>query len=133
VLAGYDIRHDKFDDQLGDTLAITSGTVSATMNWNAFLGLTSDTGQNGDTTSIGYDPNSGRPMSVTSPFGASTRYTYNDTALPPTHTATINGRWNKTTMDRFGRTIQTDSGDTQTRSTVQVQYAACGCSVPTEV
>jgi len=68
------------------------------------------------------------PTSTTSPFGASTWYTYNDTASPPTHTATINGRWTKTTLDGFGRTIQTDSGDTQTRSTVQVQYAACGCS-----
>ncbi|MGA2600978.1 MAG: hypothetical protein ABSH09_28775 [Bryobacteraceae bacterium] len=57
-----------------------------------------------------------------------TNYVYNDTASPPTHKATTNSHWVTTTLDGFGRTIQTDTGDTVTRSTTQVQFAACGCS-----
>ena len=108
--------------------AITLGTFSSSISYNSFLGITSDSGPNGDTTSIAYDSTNGRPTSTTSPFGATTTITYNDTASPPTRVSTTNGHWTRANLDGFGRTFQTDTGDTQSRSTVQVQYAACGCS-----
>ncbi len=64
-----------------------------------------------------------------SPYGAVTTYAYNDTASPPNKVATTNGHWVKTVMDGFGRTIQTITGNGSTTvSTVDVQYAPCGCS-----
>jgi RHS repeat-associated protein len=98
------------------------------MSWSSFLGLSSATGPNGDQGSITYDSNA-RPYTVTSPYGAMTNYTYNDTASPPNHIATTNGHWIETVMDGFGRTIQTDTGYSSTTiSTVDTQYAPCGCS-----
>ena len=74
-----------------------------------------------------------RPSSVTSPYGAVTNYTYNDSASPPNHIATTNGHWAETVFDGFGRTIQTDAGyksgsTSTTLSIVDTQYAPCGCS-----
>jgi len=109
--------------------AITTGSLTSTMNWNSFLGLTSAAGPNGDSAGIGYDPNTGRPQSTTSPYGAVTNFTYNDTATPPTKTATTNGRWARTSMDGFGRTIKTETGYSSTTvSAVDTVYLPCGCS-----
>ena len=120
------------------TVATNSGTnfaapstlttnYSSSLTWSSFLGLSSATGPNGDTMSITYN-GTGRPLYTWSPYGAETSYTYNDTASPPTKTATTNTHFVTTSMDGFGRTIQTDSGDTTSHSRVQTQYAACGCS-----
>jgi RHS repeat-associated protein len=107
---------------------ITTNALSSSMTWSGFLGLSSATGPNGDTASITYDANA-RPHTVTSPYGAVTTYTYNDTASPPNRIATTNGHWVKAVMDGFGRTIQTVTGyGTTTVSTVDAQYAPCGCS-----
>lgn len=111
---------------------ITTGTLTSTMNWNTFLGLSSATGPNGDSGSIGYDANA-RPASTTSPYGAVTNYTYNDTASPPNKIVMTGTQGAETVMDGFGRTIQTIAGyGTSTPSTVvstvDVQYAPCGCS-----
>ena len=98
------------------------------MTWSSFLGLSSATDPNNDTGSIFYDATA-RPSSVTSPYGAVTTYTYNDTASPPTSIATTNGHWVETVMDGFGRAIQTITGyGSTTLSTVDTQYAPCGCS-----
>ena len=107
---------------------ITTNSLTSTMNWSNFLGLSSATGPNGDTGSISYDADA-RPHTTTSPYGAVTTFTYNDTASPPNRVATTNGHWVKTVMDGFGRTIQTVNGyGSTTVSTVDSQYAPCGCS-----
>jgi len=111
---------------------IATNTLSSTMNWSSFLGLSSATGPNGDSGSINYDGNA-RPASTISPYGAVTTYTYADTASPPNKVATTNGHWVVTTMDGFGRTNQTLTGygtgsGTTTLSTVDAIYAPCGCS-----
>jgi hypothetical protein len=49
------------------------------MSYNSFLGLTNETNPNSAGTTIGYDAMA-RPNSTTSPFGATTTNTYNDTA-----------------------------------------------------
>ena len=104
----------------------------SSMNWSGFLGLSSATGPNGDTGSIGYDANA-RPHTTTSPYGAVTTYTYNDTASPPNKVAMIGTQGSETVMDGFGRTIKTIAGYgtttiTTVLSTVDAQYAPCGCS-----
>jgi RHS repeat-associated protein len=107
---------------------ITTNTLTSTMTWSSFLGLSSATGPNGDTGSISYDGNA-RPYQTTSPYGAVTTYTYNDTASPPNKIATTDGHWVETEMDGFGRTIKTITGyGSTTVSTVDTQYAPCGCS-----
>ncbi|MGI8741138.1 MAG: hypothetical protein ACR2NN_00940 [Bryobacteraceae bacterium] len=88
--------------------AMTTNSLTSTMNWTSFLAPSSQTGPNGDTASITYDP-SARPQTSSSPFGAVTNYVYSDTASPPTKIATTNGRWVRTTSDGFGRTIKTSN------------------------
>jgi RHS repeat-associated protein len=116
--------------------AIATNSLLSSMNWNSFLGLSSATGPNGDTGSISYDANA-RPTSVTSPYGAITNYTYNDTASPPNKVSMTGTQGAETIMDGFGRTIKTITGSGATQgsttistvlSTVDVQYAPCGCS-----
>ncbi len=111
--------------------AITTGSLATSLNWNSALGLTGVSGPNGDGAGVGYDGN-GRPQSATSPYGAVTNFTYNDNPTPPTppsKTATTNGHWIRTSMDGFGRTIKTETGNsTTTVSTVDMVYLPCGCS-----
>ena len=108
---------------------ITTNTLTSTLSWTNALGLSSASGPNGASASIGYDANA-RPSTTTSPYGDVTTYTYNDTASPPNKIATINTtHWVKTVMDGFGRTIHTITGNgTTTVSTVDTYYAPCGCS-----
>ncbi|HTS46968.1 MAG TPA: RHS repeat-associated core domain-containing protein [Bryobacteraceae bacterium] len=106
---------------------LTTNSLSSSMNWAPFLGLSSATGPNGDTASLNYG-GSERPTSSTSPTGAVTNYTYVD-GIGPSVTATTNGHWVKTIKDGFGRTIETDTGySTTTLSIVKTGYAPCGCS-----
>jgi len=111
--------------------AITTGSLATSLNWNSALGLTGVSGPNGDGAGVGYDGN-GRPQSASSPYGAVTNFTYNDNPTPPTppsKTATTNGHWIRTSMDGFGRTIRTETGNsTTTVSTVDTVYLPCGCS-----
>jgi YD repeat-containing protein len=96
--------------------------------WNQYLLLTSSVGPNGASQSIAYDF-LGRPTSVTSPHGAVTTYTYNDTALPATVTETTNGRWVRTTLDGLGRPIRVERGYSATTvSITDTEYAPCACS-----
>jgi RHS repeat-associated protein len=105
------------------------GSLSATMNYNSFLGLTSETGPNGDTTGA-YWTDARGPASVTSPFGATTTYGYSGTVLASTK---INNRQTQNTLDGLGRTISSISGTlvngTSTPlSQVDTVYGSCGCS-----
>jgi len=107
---------------------ITVGSLSTTMTYNSFLGLTNETGPNSSSVSLGYDVLA-RPNSSTSPFGATTTTTYSDTSSPPTATTTTNGRWTRTSMDGLGRTIKVETGYSSTTvSSAETQYDSCGCS-----
>jgi RHS repeat-associated protein len=108
---------------------ITVGSLSTSMSYNSFLGLTNETDPNGAQVSIGYDALA-RPGSTTSPFGATTTITYNDTSSPPTANTTINnGRWTRTSMDGLGRTAKVETGyGTTTVSVAETEYDSCGCS-----
>ncbi|MBV9399757.1 MAG: RHS repeat-associated core domain-containing protein, partial [Bryobacterales bacterium] len=107
---------------------MTVGSLSQTMSYTSFLGLTNETGPNGASVSLGYDANA-RPTSATSPFGAVTTTTYNDTASPPTIVTSINGRWTRQTLDGLGRTILTETGyGGTTVSQAETVYGPCGCS-----
>jgi RHS repeat-associated protein len=107
---------------------MTVGSLSETLSYSSFLGLTNETGPNGASVSLGYDANA-RPTSATSPFGAVTTTTYNDTASPPTIVTSVNGRWTRQTLDGLGRTILTETGyATTTVSQQETVYGPCGCS-----
>ena len=106
---------------------MTTGSLSSSANYTPFLGISSASGPNGDTASVGYS-GSDRPTSTTAPTGAVTNYTYVD-GYNPTKTATTNGHWVKTIMDGWGRTVETDSGyGSTTLSIVKQSYISCGCS-----
>ncbi len=107
--------------------AMTTINLTSNVNWTAALAPSSTTGPNGDSASISYDTLA-RPQSSVSPYGATTTYAYNDTA-PATRTATTNGHWTRTTLDGFGRTIKTETGDAGgTKSIVDAVYDSCGCN-----
>jgi YD repeat-containing protein len=94
---------------------------------------TSLTGPNGDQGTTTYD-SYGRPAQTTIPDGAVTTYTYayyNSATQSGANsqTATLDGRWQTTTLDGFGRTIRVQTGNGSTTvSTVDTQYAPCACS-----
>jgi len=70
----------------------------------------------------------GRPYQTNIPDGAVTTYTYSYAPGANTQTAAADGRWQTTTLDGFGRTIQVQKGNGSTvDSTVQTQYAPCAC------
>lgn len=70
---------------------ITANGYSTNLSWNGFIQLNSQTGVNGDVTSAMWDVGD-RPTSTTSPYGATTTYTY--TGATPTTNA-------YTTVTRF--------------------------------
>jgi YD repeat-containing protein len=104
-------------------------TASYASSWSP----TSLMGPNGDQATTTYD-SYGRPSQSTIPDGAVTTYTYTYYNFATgtgtnTQTATLDGRWQTTTLDGFGRTIQVQKGNGSTVvSTVQTQYAPCACS-----
>jgi YD repeat-containing protein len=85
-------------------------------------------GPNGGQANTTYD-SYGRPSQSTTPDGAVTTYTYTYSPFASTQTASLDGRWQTTTLDGFGRTIQVQKGNGSTVvSTVQTLYAPCACS-----
>jgi hypothetical protein len=78
------------------------------MSWNTFLGLSSQTGANSDTTSFGYD-GSGRPSTLYSPYGA-VYYAYSNYSSPTIlaqKTEAVSGtHGTRTTYDGLGRPIK---------------------------
>ncbi|HLZ09336.1 MAG TPA: hypothetical protein VKT80_12150, partial [Chloroflexota bacterium] len=114
--------------------SITTGSLTTGLNWTASLGLSNETGPNGDGMSIGYD-SANRPSTTTTPYGAYTTYSYSINPSQTTATVTTNdpnttGRKTVTKFDGLGRAIEVDAIDAGgvTRSIVQSQYAPCGCS-----
>ncbi len=84
---------------------ITVGTsLTTTMTYNSFLGLTAQTGPNGTSVDIGYDTNA-RPTSSTSPFGATTSTAYTDSSSGSTCTM-VDNRWTQTNLDGLGRPVR---------------------------
>ena len=111
---------------------LTVGSLTTNLTWSTFLGLTNETGPNGDSSGTYYDQYA-RPSGSTSAFGAQTSISYSSppysSSAPPTVTSTINGRWTRTTMDGLGRTILTQSGDaSSTQSQAESVYGPCACS-----
>jgi YD repeat-containing protein len=102
--------------------------LNATMQWNGFLGLTSQTAANTYSAHFSYDSYA-RPTSNTTPNGQIWHHTY--TNVPPTkyswtsQTSTGAVRWSRVTYDG----TKTESGfQTTTVSVVEKEYAPCACS-----
>ncbi len=126
---------------------LSVGSQTTTLGWSSFLGLTNETGPNGDTSSTFYDQYA-RPSNTTSPFGAVTANNYNsppyslstpatvttiiaDTPAPPgSGYTTSSGRWTRKTLDGLGRTILAETGDSTgaTKSQAESVYGPCACS-----
>ncbi len=111
---------------------LTTNSLTSSLQWSSFLGVSQATGPNGDVASMIYD-STARPSQSTSPYGAVTTYTYADSASPPYHQATTNNHWVQSQLDGFGRTVRAVTGYTSgstntTVSTVDTVYAPCGCS-----
>ena len=112
------------------------GNVSESLGFNSFLGLSQDTGPNGDTSATAYDSYA-RPTQTTSKTGAVTYYTYANSA-PWTVAAVTNGRYSRKTLDGLGRTVKVETGTTTgsypnytfstPASVVETTYDPCGCS-----
>ena len=118
-----------------------NSVLQTSVGYNGFFGATSMTGPNQATSNVYYD-NFGRVQTAAPPAGAATTsywYTYAPVSAGGwTVSATTNGHWTKSTLDGFGRTVQTDvgfggpnpyqgSGGTVV-STVKSTYGACACS-----
>ncbi|MGH9664119.1 MAG: hypothetical protein ACRD9L_06830, partial [Bryobacteraceae bacterium] len=104
--------------------AITTNSLTENLSWSPFLGLAGETGPNLDSAGTVYDGYA-RPASTTSPYGAVTSYSYTTN----TTTATVNGRWMKTTVDGFARPLLAETGyGSTTVSQVDYVYGPCGCS-----
>jgi hypothetical protein len=99
-----------------------NGNWAENFSYTTWLAPAGHTGPNGFSESISYDTLA-RPATRHSPYGAPTSYTY--TQSPPAATATTNGRWVRTTMDGFGRTIKSEKrmGGT-TYAIVETEYDA---------
>ena len=111
---------------------ITAGSLTDTLNYNSFLGLTQEQGPNGDTSTITY-LNMAQPSQTKSPFGAYTNYAYAVIPNASTVQATTNTHWTKSTMDGLGRTIKAEagtivSGTSTTLMQTDTVYDSCGCS-----
>ena len=116
---------------------LTVGSVSTTnLGYNLALAMTSESDPNtGSTVTATYDTYA-RPTSTTSPFGAVTSYVYNSPPFSSSSPATvtiypngITGRWTKNTLDGFGRTIKTETGDSiSTKGVSEMVYAPCACT-----
>jgi len=100
--------------------------LATTYAWNGALEPTATQGPNLATTTAAYDA-SGRAQSSTNALGGVTTYQY--TVNPITTKATTNGRWVKTTVDGFGRTVKVETGDgSGTKTVVETEYDSCACS-----
>lgn len=90
-----------------------NSTLQTSLGYNGFLGTTSVTSPNNAISNVSYD-SFGRVQTTAPPVGAAATaywYTYSPISAGGwTVSATTNGHWTKTTLDGFGRTIQTDVG-----------------------
>jgi RHS repeat-associated protein len=103
-----------------------ASSLSSTMSWNGFLGLTGMTPANGNGVSFGYDSYA-RKTSTTSKDGAQTTYSYgsNNSWIQES----VNSRWTKTYFDGIGRAVKVEAGNGGTVvSVVETVYEPCACS-----
>jgi RHS repeat-associated protein len=109
---------------------ITTESTSATIAYNAWLGISQTTGPNGEQLQVSYDT-AGRPLTGTSPFGAVTTYAYTAAGvIPIIQTKTGPDGFTRATLDGVGRTIRLERGTSATaiQSVVDTVYAPCACS-----
>ncbi len=101
-------------------------SLTTTMNWNGFLGLTNVSTGSGANQWFGYDAFA-RPTSKTTADGAGIAYGYNPGASQSW--MSINGRGTTTIHDGLGRPVRvlTQMGAT-TLSIVDTEYEPCACS-----
>ena len=108
----------------------TNNSLPFNATWNSFFGLSTTTDANNDQASFGYT--NARPSTTTSPYGAQTTYSYNDSPAgpnPPYRMATTNGHYVETGMDGFGRTVLNLTNNNGAGvSAVSTFYGPCGCS-----
>ena len=104
----------------------SNSSLATTFSYTSSFALTSVMGANGANQSVGYD-NFNRPSGAMSVDGAVTGYTYSYN--PNVQTATLGSEWKKTYLDGFGHVTSVQMGhDSTLVSTVDTQYAPCGCS-----
>ena len=134
VWTGQDVNPNHYVSQSTSTqtnfsapeLITTSNSLTTQMSWSNSLQRKGQTGANGESSTIQYDP-SDRPSVQSSPYGAQTVYSYGVSG--PQVTATTDGRWAKTYLDGLGRTARQERGDTAvTKSVVETVYDTCGCN-----
>jgi YD repeat-containing protein len=112
---------------------LSVGSLTTNLSYNSFLGLTNETGPNGDSTSISW-LSAGLPSCTTSPFGATTCNGYSGSVVVSqtvgNQGAGGDGRWMRSTLDGLGRPILTESGTLNgtTLSQAETVYDSCGCS-----
>jgi RHS repeat-associated protein len=107
--------------------SVTTQSYSQSLSYNSWLGITQATGANGEQLAMTYD-SYGRPVTGTSPYGATTTYSYS-TSLPFTQTANGPNGITTTTLDGLGRAILVARGDSNgVQSYTQTVYAPCACS-----
>ena len=121
--------------------SITVGSLTSTFDYAADLLPTQATGPNGDSTSTVYDSYA-RPKSSTAKTGAVTYFAYgtNQTLAYTNPTGNAVGRVSRVKLDGFGRAVKQEAGTgtyssgsgaitlSTIVSTVDTQYAPCGCS-----
>lgn len=111
-------------------MSISTESYSQSVTYNAWLGITSTTGANGEQLSMTYD-STGRPVTGTSAYGGVTSYTYSSFSAAPPLWQQESGAdgVTKTTLDGMGRPIRVERGDgSGTKSIVDTVYAPCACS-----
>ena len=109
--------------------ALTTQSYNYSLSYNAWLGMTSTTGANGEEISMTYD-SYGRPYIGISQFGGVDSYSYSAaTASPASQRKIGEGGVTTTILDGLGRPIQIQRGDTTgVKSYMDTVYAPCACS-----
>jgi len=104
----------------------STASLANTFGYDLALHLTSLLMPGGASAATSYDLY-GRPSGSTSPYGASTTYSY--TYNPNTVTANTNNHWTRKTLDGFGRETKSETGyGATTVSVVTTTYGPCACS-----
>ena len=135
VWTGQDVNPNHYVSQSTSTqtnfsapeLITTSNSLTTQMSWSGSLQRKGQTGANGETSTIQYDP-SDRPQSVTSPYGTG-HYLYLQHPQPRRVIATTGTRIHSTYLDGLGRPVKTQRSDNNAvKSIVESIYDTCGCN-----
>ncbi len=120
--------------------AISTGNLTSTMTWNGALQPTGATNPNGASTGLYYDIYA-RPTGSTSPYGSVTGISYTNwspgspaTRVTTADTSATTKRWNRETVDGFGRAVKSETGYVTNNGAPTITgqsesvYAPCGCT-----